>query len=264
MEFKQLFLSTLPKLESLDFVDHRHYLIYGRTGCGKTTLLKTMVALLVEYYGRENCNIVYVKREEPFDWFYFMDAKPVQILILDDASFVKISKELASLFTDIRHQLEDNGVEKGIVITIVAGHRLHVIDMAFRMFVDMFCIMSAPFNQWDESIISKTYNLRAYINELRKLDREKMENPEAKSRFYVWMHGRVHKVEFSPKPFHLDKIVEVQRKVKEEIPEEKKDRSSNFIDTLLTIAIVYGTLAVLIGAVVFLVIGAIIMILFYL
>jgi len=223
-----------------------------------------MVTLLVEYYGRDNCNIVYVKREEPWDWFYFMDSRPVQILILDDASFVKVSRDLASLYTDIRHQLEDKGVKRGVVFTIVAGHRLHAIDMAFRMFADMFCVLSTPFNQWDYAIVSKMYGIQKHIEELRKLDRRKMEYSGARTRFLVWLSDETYIVDYTPRPFNVDRVVKELRKMKvEQEIQEKEVTFWDILDRILTLLIVYGAIGVVLGSILLIVLGMLWTWLFY-
>jgi hypothetical protein len=115
----------------------RHVCVVGKQGCGKTWMLNFMVWVAVTIYGKENCNIIYT--DDPRVALELFDGRPVQIVIIDDAtqnaSSREIHKQIEILksFNRSRHVYEEKNPGKaGIVFYLFGWQRWIELDPGFR------------------------------------------------------------------------------------------------------------------------------------
>lgn len=134
-------------------------IIAGTMGIGKTTLVENMIKKIRSFYGEERTNTVYtqvsteVLMEYAFkgnpdrDW----DAKkPIQIIIFDDATSVKLTSKDQRVFCSVRHKMmEDTGMKEGIIYSILVTHDWYRLDPNFRRNALVTCFLSvSPLDQY--------------------------------------------------------------------------------------------------------------------
>jgi hypothetical protein len=130
-------------------------IVDGYAGIGKTTLVSCMVHAIQRWYGKERCNVVYTK-EFPlgvllslaFKGFPALgwDAKkPIQVLIFDDATAVKVSPSEQRQFFSVRHLMSrETGLKEGLVYTIFVTHSWWRLDTVFRRSALFSAFLSVP------------------------------------------------------------------------------------------------------------------------
>ena len=118
-------------------VSLRHGAIIGLPESGKSEMVNDIAYHFCDYYGEGKVNIVFC------DWLQDaldnMDSKPVQLLIVDDASTKANSRksggnadDTADYF-DIRHAFERKArTRTGVIILIYIAQRFKSLDIVFR------------------------------------------------------------------------------------------------------------------------------------
>jgi DNA helicase HerA-like ATPase len=157
--FQRLFPPVLPTANPRDkydiAIEQRHIYIYGKQGRGKTNVTKLIVNRAVEFYGSNNVSIQRTNAEYfgqilEGDW----EKKPIQIIILEDATDIGIPKDQAAAFFRIRHKMfEKTGLREGLCLMVFCCHRLHETPIALRSDYDSLLILGAPMNDWDINFI---------------------------------------------------------------------------------------------------------------
>jgi hypothetical protein len=136
-------------------IEQRHVYIYGKQGKGKTNVTKLLVNRAAELYGECNLSVQRANAEHfgrilTAQW----EKKPIQIVILEDASDVEIPKYMLASFFRIRHiMFKKTGLREGLVIVIFCCHRLHETPIALRSDYDSLLILGAPMNDWDVNFV---------------------------------------------------------------------------------------------------------------
>ena len=131
-EMLERFFPDLPS----GSVAWRHGVIVGKPGCGKTELFKARAKHALDKYGKENVNLVYT--DDLRVAIARMDTRPVQYLIVDDASkrmssrAVFEQREVLGTFNRLRHHYEELGATGGIVICEFGWQRWIDLDPGFR------------------------------------------------------------------------------------------------------------------------------------
>ena len=111
-------------------------IIQGLTGSGKTTLAKNIIQNLYDYYGKDNCGATYTNS---LPLGIFLDkaleqhVRPVQILIYDDATSVRVKPKDQRTFFSLRHLMQDKTfLLEGVIYTIYITHDWYALDKTFR------------------------------------------------------------------------------------------------------------------------------------
>lgn len=130
-------------------------IVSGYAGIGKTTVVNCLVHAIQSWYGKEKCNVVYTK-EFPLSVLLYLgfkgfpklgwDAKkPIQVLIFDDATAVKVSREEQRQFFSVRHLMHrETGLKEGICYTIFVTHGWYMLDVRFRRSAIFSTFLSVP------------------------------------------------------------------------------------------------------------------------
>jgi len=135
-------------------------IIEGLAGIGKTKLVENIIHAIQKWYGPENCNILYTNEFSLGILIYlafkgFPDLgwnakKPIQVLVFDDATSIKIDRQEQRQFFSIRHLMHDEtSLNEGIVYTIFVTHEWWRLDTTFRRTALFSCFLSVPLlDQW--------------------------------------------------------------------------------------------------------------------
>jgi len=136
---------------------HRNVVIYGKPGSGKTEAVRACVEKAVEKYGREKVNSSLARNGELGLLLESgMDDKPVQILFADNVTLVKPKKVDIQNFFKIRHYYRMlTGSNNALLVTFLAAHRFHGMDISLRTDFDLLLARSSPTNPWDNNIIKR-------------------------------------------------------------------------------------------------------------
>ncbi len=130
-------------------------ILQSMMGMGKTTLAENVISKICSWYGKENCNAIYTN-EYPLKTLMFLafkgfpklgwDAKkPIQIVIFDDASGVRIQPLEQRQFLSLRHLMfRDTGIGEGVVYSIFLTHDWYALDKTFRRNAMVSCFLSIP------------------------------------------------------------------------------------------------------------------------
>lgn len=175
--YSRIVLATLTPPIRGDNVYHRTLLIVGDVGFAKSTTAQAITVQVKEfynetykkYYGDDCVNVVMVHQiSRAMD---FMDLKPVQIIIIDDAARHQFSrgaaqnKEEVSVYYDIRHHHERTAERmNGVVITIWIIQRYKILDICFRS-ANVILVKSNSPDEEDKKLMDKKLvpkNLRDY------------------------------------------------------------------------------------------------------
>jgi intein/homing endonuclease len=130
---------------------------------GKTNVTKLIVNRAVETYGAFN---VAVQRTNAENFRQLLEGnwerKPIQVIILEDATDVGIPKDELADFFRIRHKMyEKTGAREGLVIMIFCCHRLHETPIALRSDYDSLLVLGVPMNDWDYNFIASKVGIES-------------------------------------------------------------------------------------------------------
>jgi len=176
----ELLDSVFPTLEQIQRVPRSGnaiyqltIVVYGKQGCGKTTLIQTIVEYLAQKYGIDNVNAVWSKSNLDVLLRRGIQNKLVNVLCCEDITLRKFRTETLADFFNIRHIVAGRTHRRnGLVINIFTLHRYFGIKIELRTEHDLLLFKSAPTNPYDYSTI-KRFLGPYYINELAKIQRER-------------------------------------------------------------------------------------------
>lgn len=127
-------------------------IIAGTMGIGKTVFLENIIKEIRDYYGEEKTNAVLTRVSTKVLLEYAFvgnktlgwDAKkPIQILVFDDASSVKLNEEDQRRFCTLRHKMMNRtGLKEGVVYSILVTHDWFRLDPNFRRNALVTCFLS--------------------------------------------------------------------------------------------------------------------------
>ena len=117
-------------------------IVAGTMGVGKTTLIRNIIKRIEDRYGLDQVNAVSTqvspsalintafKGQEAAGW---NARKPVQIIVFDDATSIKLTALDQNEFCKLRHQMmADTGLTSGIIYSILVTHDWYRLDCNFR------------------------------------------------------------------------------------------------------------------------------------
>ena len=123
-------------------------IIQGLTGSGKTTSAKNIIQNIYSYYGIHNCAAIYTNS---LPLGTFLDKaleqymRPVQVLIYDDATSVKVKPQEQRTFFSLRHLMQDKTMLlEGVIYTIYITHDWYALDKTFRRNALFTIFISVP------------------------------------------------------------------------------------------------------------------------
>ena len=140
-------------------VEYIAFLLAGRQGSGKTTFIAWTAEKIQENYGAENCNIVGNKYGDLDVLMDHIDAKPVQVLVCDDA-YGSLPKDLNRKFTRIRHVFEEKLKEagqplKGVIYAFYAVQDYFQLEPRIRRTVNGTIFKSSVLNPYDKALFKR-------------------------------------------------------------------------------------------------------------
>lgn len=136
---------------------HRNVVIYGKPGSGKTEVVRACTEKAIEQYGAKNVNASLVHNGELNVLMeYGLDNKPVQLLFADNVTLVKPKKVDIQNFFKIRHYYRMlTGKCNALIVTFLAAHRFHGINISLRTDFDLLLARNSPTNPWDHNIMKR-------------------------------------------------------------------------------------------------------------
>jgi len=181
-DFLKIPKEEIFKNSSQERVKQLLIIIAGTMGIGKTTLVENIISHLRNFYGEENTNVVLtqVSTEALIDYGFkgnpmqgWNAKKPIQILVFDDATSLKLSKRDQSRFCSMRHRMmEDTGLNEGVIYSILVTHDWYRLDSNFRRNAIITCFLSvSPLDQYSRREYSKfigTVGVNYLSNKLSK------------------------------------------------------------------------------------------------
>jgi hypothetical protein len=137
--------------------------VYGKVGIGKSNIPKLVANEAVRRFGPGRVSVRVAKAKDTVlllnsPW----EPKPVQILVLEDATKVNLSDETQSELFNIRHKMaHQTGLREGLCIVIITCHKFQGgTEVSLREDYDSLIIMSRPKNpfarRFFESITGKS------------------------------------------------------------------------------------------------------------
>jgi len=134
-------------------------IIAGTMGIGKTTLIENIINNLRKHYGIEKTNTVYSQVSAKVLMEYGFkgnpmrgwDAeKPIQILVFDDATSARLTKNDQRQFCKMRHQMmDDTKLTEGVIFSILVTHDWYRLDPNFRRNAIVTAFLSvSPLDQY--------------------------------------------------------------------------------------------------------------------
>lgn len=127
-------------------------IIAGIMGIGKTKLVENIIHELRSFYGEEMCNTVLtqISTQALHDFAFkgnpsrgWIARKPIQILVFDDATSVKLRTEDQRRFCSLRHKMmNDTGLTEGVIYSILVTHDWYRLDPNFRRIALVTCFLS--------------------------------------------------------------------------------------------------------------------------
>lgn len=186
-------LETLREQKS---IVHKHILIVGKQGSGKTTTLLNLIAYAVEKYANElvviNGSFSSLNRFDTIKRVLAETKKHVALIFFDDFTLDEMNKKDLKQFFKIRHlyrKATKNGY--GLVVTVIITHRFHGIKYPeLRNNADLIIFKSGVTNPYDMNLI-KGYIGEENFERLQFITKEMDLNPEYKSEACVWFLGEV-------------------------------------------------------------------------
>jgi len=143
----------------IEKVEYIAFLLAGRQGSGKTTFISWTAEKIREHYKPENCNIVGNKYGDLDLLMDHIDARPIQILVCDDA-YGNLPKDLNRKFTRIRHVFEEKLKEagqplKGVIYAFYAVQDYFQLEPRIRRTVNGTIFKSSVLNPYDKALFKR-------------------------------------------------------------------------------------------------------------
>jgi len=178
-------------LESLNTILYRNVIVYGAQGKGKTSFTNWLALKAKERYSEER---VHVARQHSglriLLRLGIAPRKPIQILIADDLSLVRISDYDLRNFYRLRHLLRDKGIKIGLGMTVLVIHDFFVIPRHLRSYFDALVFCSPPTNRYDRSF-AKSYMGEEALDFLTYLHAKGTHTLAHLSKKVFWYLGKV-------------------------------------------------------------------------
>lgn len=164
--FDQIFPKTFRPSDHTDPYDNAieqvSIHVYGKVGVGKSNIPKLLANEAMRRFGPARTSVRVAKAKDTMlllnsPW----ELKPVQILVLEDATKVNLSDEAQSELFNIRHKMtQQTGLREGLCIVIIICHKFQGgTEVSLREDYDSLIIMSRPKNpfaqRFFESITGK-------------------------------------------------------------------------------------------------------------
>ena len=125
--------------------------VWGNSGSGKTTLAKNILQYIKNYYGEDKVNCVYTNNVSLKTLMYIATNKcpnrnkPIQVLIFDDATAVKLNPKEVKEFFSLRHVYEERtSMKEGVIYSILLTHEWFSLDRIFRRYVNRAIALTVP------------------------------------------------------------------------------------------------------------------------
>jgi len=147
-------------------VEYIAFLLAGRQGSGKTTFITWTAEKIREHYKPENCNIKGNKYGDLDLLMDYIDAKPVQVIVCDDA-YGNLPKDLNRKFTRIRHVFEERLREagqplKGVIYAFYAVQDYFQLEPRIRRTVNGTIFKSSVLNPYDKALFKRILEEEGY------------------------------------------------------------------------------------------------------
>jgi len=134
-------------------VIHKNIILFGPQGSSKTQTGNTIISQAFKKYGSENVNSSRTRKDLKLLLDYGIDSRYVQILFADDLTLSRVNTKELEDFYNVRHILEEQGRETGLVITLISVHDFFAIPKNLRSFFDALVICAPPTNMYDRNFI---------------------------------------------------------------------------------------------------------------
>ncbi|NPA75266.1 MAG: AAA family ATPase [Euryarchaeota archaeon] len=180
------------------------YLV-GMPGSGKTTLVKTLIAKIVQAVGRER--IHYVRTRDIKDVFEHINPeKEFQLFFVDDAMMKQNARrsmssdniEIYERLPDVRHIAEERGLKEGKIIIFIAAQVPKGVDLVIRNFAKFTIFKSMNLYEEEHRRILKALEI-PYYEVVDWIDGVLAEDPWALSRgLIITQSGRWGWLRFTP------------------------------------------------------------------
>lgn len=152
-------IMTIPQTDYvINSIIFKSVLLYGHQGAGKTELVRALTEEAIKRYGKENVNAKWVMKGAylPALMDLALDNKLIQILFTDNATLSKIPDSIMEEYFAIRHKwYERTKRPYGYILSFVAAHRFHGVNLSLRTDNDVIIAINAPSNPYDRSVIKK-------------------------------------------------------------------------------------------------------------
>ncbi len=165
--FDQIFPKTFRRSDRTDLYDNAieqvSIHVYGQVGIGKSNIPKLLANEVMRRFGPAQISVRVAKAKDTMlllnsPW----ELKPVQILVLEDATKVNLSDQAQSELFNIRHKMaQQTGLREGLCIVIIICHKFQGgTEVSLREDYDSLIIMSRPKNpfaqRFFESVTGKS------------------------------------------------------------------------------------------------------------
>jgi len=151
--FDEIFPSTFRPSDRADPYDNAieqiSIHVYGKVGIGKSNIPKLLANEAMRRFGHAQISVRVAKAKDTLlllnsPW----ERKPVQILVLEDATKVNLSDEVQSELFNIRHKMtQQTGLREGLCVVIIICHKFQGgTEVSLREDYDSLIIMSRPKN----------------------------------------------------------------------------------------------------------------------
>jgi len=151
--FDQIFPKTFRPSDRTDPYDNAieqvSIHVYGKVGIGKSNIPKLLANEAMRRFGPAQISVRVAKAKDTMlllnsPW----ELKPVQILVLEDATKVNLPDEAQSELFNIRHKMaQQTGFREGLCIVIIICHKFQGgTEVSLREDYDSLIIMSRPKN----------------------------------------------------------------------------------------------------------------------
>jgi hypothetical protein len=138
-------------------IEQRHIIVYGRQGVGKTNSANWIIQQArIRYPHQVNVQVAPGENFRSLLTSSNWTNQPVQILVVEDLTNVKLKDEELRDFFRIRHIMaQRTGLMEGLCVVIFTCHRFHDTPILFRSDYDGLIVLSAPTNDWDFQFIER-------------------------------------------------------------------------------------------------------------